>query len=135
MLRTRVNYAGSSQLHFAGAPGELQEQLPGGGDCFADGALSEAEHHLSSEDGQQRGRDDDDGFEDSGDAGDEGHLQLGSPEEAAEDCFGIAGSHFDEPLAFADGELSAAGVRHADIHYGEARLLPLTPENSYSLSC
>ena len=135
MLRTRVNYAGSSQLHFAGAPGELQEQLPGGGDCFADGALSKAKHHLPAENGQQRGRDDDDGFEDFGQPGDEGYLQPGSPEKAVENRIGIAGSHFDEPLAFADGELSAAGVRHADIHYGEARLLPLTPENSYSLSC
>ena len=122
---------GDQRLHFAGAPGEFQKQLPGGGDCFADGALSEAEYHLSSEDGQQRGGDDDDGFEDSGDAGDEGHLQLGSPEEAAEDCFGIFGPHFDKPLAYINQILdyteqaehddvpdSAASVcRRLDAHY------------------
>ena len=108
-------------LHTAGAPGELQEFVPGGGNRSADDPLSEGEHHLPAEGGQRRERDAGDGREDPEASGLERFGRAALPGNGDRDPFGGGGSHHDEPVFLADGGAAAAGFGAEELDYGEAR--------------
>ena len=109
-------------LHAAGAPGELQILVPGGG-CFPDaGFVLQAEHHLPAEDGQRCQRDAGDGEQDPQKRDRQGYRQ-GDLQDRAEHHLRIHDPPVDEPVDEPDGGAAAAGAGDQEQHYRKARVV------------